>query len=150
VHFKIPDRKALATGLGLDLDRSLFLLTYHPGTSHSVLSRNYSRRSIISPGSVLVFTKANADSGGRVINERLEAYVAGHSGRAVLMASTGRELYLAALRDAAVVIGNSSSGLIEAPAVGIATVKLGIRQKGRPRAASVFDIERCDQIVRGH
>jgi UDP-N-acetylglucosamine 2-epimerase len=116
-----------------------------------VLSRNYSRRSITSPGSVLVFTKANADSGGRAINERLEAYVAGHSGRAVLMASTGQELYLAAMREAAVVIGNSSNGLIEAPAVGIVTVNLGIRQKGRLRAASVFDcIERCDQIVKGH
>ena len=52
---------------------------------------------------------------------------------------SGSEFYLAALKQAAVVIGNSSSGLIEAPAAGTPTVNLGIRQKGRPRAASVID-----------
>ena len=86
-----------------------------------------------------MFTKANADPGGRAINDRFAAYVAKHPGRSVLIASLGQRFYLAALKQAAVVIGNSSSGLIEAPAAGTPTVNLGIRQKGRPRAASVID-----------
>ena len=59
--------------------------------------------------------------------------------RAVLVASLGSDFYFAALKEAAVVIGNSSSGLIEAPAAGTPTVNIGIRQDGRPRSASVID-----------
>jgi UDP-N-acetylglucosamine 2-epimerase (non-hydrolysing)/GDP/UDP-N,N'-diacetylbacillosamine 2-epimerase (hydrolysing) len=99
------------------------------------------------PEAALLFTKANADSGGRAINQRIEVYVAAHGERAVLAASLGQALYLTALKEAAVVIGNSSSGIIEAPAAGTATVNLGIRQKGRLRAASIIDCdERSDAI----
>ncbi len=86
-----------------------------------------------------MFTKANADAGGRAINARLERYVADHPDRAVLVASLGHEYYLAALKQAAVVIGNTSSGLIEAPAAGAPTVNIGIRQDGRLRSQSVID-----------
>lgn len=143
LRLELPDRAGLARRLGIALDRALFLITYHPATlagDHPLaaleeLLAAFGRF----PNAALLFTKANADAGGRAINERLEAYVAGQAERAVLVASIGQEFYLAALREAAVVIGNSSSGIIEAPAAGTPTVNLGIRQKGRARAASVID-----------
>jgi UDP-hydrolysing UDP-N-acetyl-D-glucosamine 2-epimerase len=146
VRLQLPARAELARRLGLDLDRPMFLVTYHPATlddtdpSSAVgeLTAALDRF----PDAAIVFTKANADPGGRAINARFEAYVARHPARSVLIASLGQQFYLAALKEAAVAIGNSSSGLIEAPAAGTPTVNLGIRQKGRPRAASVID---CDE-----
>jgi len=143
VRRALPDRRAIAERIGLALDRPLFLVTYHPATLgesdpvtvldelHAALDRF--------PDAAIVFTKANADAGGRAINARLESYVAAHQDRAVLVASLGSELYLAALREAAVVIGNSSSGIIEAPAAGTPTVNIGIRQHGRPQSASIVN-----------
>lgn len=139
----LPDRTALAARLGLDIDRPLFLITYHPATLGDAdplkaLAELLGALDEFSDAA-LVFTAANADAGGRAINERIERYVAGRRGRAVFIASLGQEFYLAAMKAAAVVIGNSSGGLIEAPAAGTPTVNIGIRQKGRPRAASVID-----------
>lgn len=151
IRCKLPDRHTLAARVGLDLARPLFLVTYHPATLDEADPVASAEELLVAldrfPEAALLFTKANADSGGRAINQRLEAYVAGRVGRSVLAASLGQDLYLAALREAAVVIGNSSSGIIEAPAAGTPTVNLGIRQKGRLRAASIIDCdERCDSI----
>jgi UDP-N-acetylglucosamine 2-epimerase (non-hydrolysing)/GDP/UDP-N,N'-diacetylbacillosamine 2-epimerase (hydrolysing) len=142
-RLQLPTRTELGKRLGLDLARPMFLVTYHPATLDDVdpLSAVEELTAALDrfPDVALIFTKANADSGGHAINARLEAYVAKHPGRSVLIASLGQQFYLAALKEAAVAIGNSSSGIIEAPAAGTPTVNLGIRQDGRPRAASVID-----------
>ncbi|MBX9845850.1 MAG: UDP-N-acetylglucosamine 2-epimerase (hydrolyzing) [Xanthobacteraceae bacterium] len=139
----LPGRAELAKRVGLDLDKPLFLITYHPATldDDDPLPMVAELLAALDrfPEAALVFTKANADPGGRVINESLRAYAEKHAGRAVLIAALGLRFYLSALKQADVVIGNSSSGLIEAPAAGTPTVNLGIRQKGRPQAASVID-----------
>ena len=142
----LPDRAAVARHVGISLDRPLFLITYHPATLDDADPASGVEELLAAlahfPEAALVFTKANADSGGRAINRRLESFAMAHAGRAVLVSSLGQQLYLAALKQAAVVIGNSSSGIIEAPAAGTPTVNVGIRQKGRPRAASIVD---CDE-----
>lgn len=139
----LPDRGALAERVGLSLDRPLLLMTYHPATLVDRDPEQDLNELLIAldrfPEAALVFTKANADAGGRAINARLEAYVAANTDRAVLVASLGSDFYFTALKEAAVVIGNSSSGLIEAPAAGTPTVNIGARQDGRPRSASVID-----------
>lgn len=88
----------------------------------------------------LVFTKANADNGGRYINEAIEQFVRTHK-NASLVDSLGQIRYLSAAMYADIVIGNSSSGLIEAPYLGTPTVNCGDRQAGRQRPSSVFDAE---------
>ena len=143
VRRALPDRRAVAERVGLALDRSMFLVTYHPATLGesdpvTVLDELLAALDRF-PDAAIVFTKANADAGGRAINARLESYVAAHQDRAVLIASLGSDFYLAALREAAVVIGNSSSGIIEAPAAGTPTVNIGIRQHGRPQSASIVN-----------
>ncbi len=143
VKLKLPSRAELAERIGLSLERRVFLVTYHPATlgedDPSVATRALLAALDRFPDVAVIFTKANADPGGRVINAMLEAHVALQPRRAVLVSSLGPSYYLAALKEADVVIGNSSSGLIEAPAAGTPTVNIGVRQKGRPQAASVFD-----------
>ena len=87
----------------------------------------------------VLITKSNTDPFGRHINAKLEDYAARNPNRVCLVASLGQRNYLSALTYAMAAIGNSSSGIIEAPAVGTPTVNIGERQRGRLRAPSVID-----------
>ena len=89
----------------------------------------------------LIFTKANADNEGRQINTMIDTFVRANASRAVVFASLGQVRYLSTLKLVSGVIGNSSSGIIEAPSVGTGTVNIGSRQGGRIQASSVIDCE---------
>ena len=95
-------------------------------------------------------TKANSDTGGRAINQRLERYAEEHSDRCMLVASLGTLRYLSAMRECALMLGNSSSALLEAPIFGTPAVSIGQRQKGRHHYGNVIEVktERKD-IERG-
>ncbi|HEX9085890.1 MAG TPA: UDP-N-acetylglucosamine 2-epimerase, partial [Gemmatimonadaceae bacterium] len=95
-----------------------------------------------------VFTRPNADPGGRVLNGLIDSFVARHPGRATAVASLGQRRYVSMLALADVVIGNSSSGLIEAPAMGTPTINVGSRQSGRLRGDSVIDASETTKSVR--
>lgn len=84
-----------------------------------------------------LITKANADAGGAAVNQLFEEFAKG-SGHARITASLGMVRYLSAVRYSAFVLGNSSSGIIEAPALGVPTVNIGSRQKGRVMADTVI------------
>lgn len=139
----VPDKGALA-GLGLSLDRPYALATWHPPTAtgenpvdglHEILAALDAR-----PDLSVIFTYPNADNGGRAIIAALEAWVATQRSRAVAVPSLGFARYRAALAGAAVVLGNSSSGVIEAPSFGVPTLNIGNRQAGRLAAASVWHV----------
>src|SRR5437764_5918437 len=87
----------------------------------------------------LIFTGVNADPGYRVIDDALRAFVDARPDRAHLFASLGSQRYWAALRLADAGVGNSSSGILEAPAVGVPSINIGDRQLGRLRGASIID-----------
>lgn len=87
-----------------------------------------------------LFTKANADTNGRIINELLEDYANKHD-NVILVDSLGMRKYLSALKYAMFVIGNSSSGLIEAPSFHIPTINIGDRQKGRIAGDTIIQCE---------
>ena len=87
----------------------------------------------------LIFTMANADNGGEEINQSLTDYAAHNSERCLFVSSLGSVRYLSALKYCSFVMGNSSSGLIEAPSFGVPTINIGDRQKGRIKADSVID-----------
>ncbi|MBF0283104.1 MAG: UDP-N-acetylglucosamine 2-epimerase (hydrolyzing) [Magnetococcales bacterium] len=136
-------REAWRERFGFELGRVNFLVTYHPVT----LEADGPQRAVAAllaaldlfPEARVIFTKANADAEGRAINALLEAYAAQRPGRAALFDSLGPLGYLSALALVDAVVGNSSSGIIEAPFFRVPTVNLGDRQKGRLRAASVID-----------
>ena len=139
-------REALATSLGIHLAPRMLLVTYHPETlsSASATGQLHSLFGALdafcaSSGECsVVFTMPNADTGGREIMEHIRAY-AEHRPHVSAHTSLGQLRYLSAMRHAAVVVGNSSSGLYEAPSLHVPTVNIGDRQKGRLRAASVID-----------
>ncbi|WP_103624156.1 UDP-N-acetylglucosamine 2-epimerase [Campylobacter concisus] len=87
-----------------------------------------------------IFTKANSDTDGDVINKMIDEYVSKNSQKAVAFASLGQLRYLSAIKFVDIVLGNSSSGLTEAPSFKKATINIGDRQKGRARASSVIDV----------
>jgi UDP-N-acetylglucosamine 2-epimerase (non-hydrolysing)/GDP/UDP-N,N'-diacetylbacillosamine 2-epimerase (hydrolysing) len=142
-HTVLPNREELLKSVGLDTAKPFLLVTYHPATRSDANPIDAVRQLTAAldrfPDHQLLITKANADAGGRTINDALEQYVSSTPDRAVLIASLGTQRYLSAVTHAAALVGNSSSALIEAPAAGTPTVNIGPRQQGRLRAASVVD-----------
>jgi GDP/UDP-N,N'-diacetylbacillosamine 2-epimerase (hydrolysing) len=138
-----PDRAEFEAATGIILDRPSLMVTFHPATLDAVPSGRQMEELLAAlearPNLRLVFTMPNADPDNRGIRERIEAFVQRHPDRASAHDSLGRRLYLGALSLVDGVVGNSSSGLIEAPSFGIGTVNIGERQRGRIRPASVVD-----------
>ena len=137
------DRSELKATLGIPLRTPLFLVTYHPVTLHSESPVAAFEELLAAfdelPEATVIFTYPNADPGGRVLIDRINAWATQRSAHARAFVSLGQQRYLSLMREADVVIGNSSSAIIESPALKKATVNLGERQKGRLKAASVID-----------
>ena len=132
----------LEQSLGFKVDRLTLLVTYHPVT----LSADNVEKDIDAFLSVLderkdiriIFTMPNSDTGGHVIMEKINKFVQEHSDRACAFKSLGYKRYLSVMKYAGAVVGNSSSGIVEAPSFHIPTLDIGDRQKGRIAAGSVY------------
>ncbi len=146
-------REELARQLDMDLGSPLFLVTYHPVTLGEAAPEEGMKTLLNAlrefPQATIVLTHPNADPGGSAISKLLEDFARERSERTRAVVSLGQLRYLSLLRLSSVVIGNSSSGLIEAPVFKRATVNIGDRQKGRLKASSIVDAEENqDSIVR--
>lgn len=137
------DRENFQREIKLDLNKSTFLITYHPVTlSQDDPSKPFSQLLAALecfPESKIIFTKANADTSGRIINSLIDEYAEKNKDRVRAYSSMGQVLYLSALKHVCAVIGNSSSGLIEAPCIPVPSINIGDRQRGRLKAKSVID-----------
>ena len=131
----------LEKSLGVRLGSRFAVGTFHPVTLENCTAGKQTKEllSAIDKHSetVFLFTKANADTDGRVINSLMQDYSSKHS-NFYLVDSLGMCRYLSALKYAVYVIGNSSSGLIEAPSFHIPTIDIGDRQKGRIAGGTVI------------
>jgi len=148
------DLPTLERSLGLKLRSPLLLVTYHPVTldqqSPSIAMQELLAALDHFPDATVILTYPNADTGGRVLIEQIDQWVSQNQHRAKAFVSLGQQRYLSLMGEADVIIGNSSSGLTEAPALKKATVNIGERQKGRLKAKSVIDTpERSQDIVAG-
>ncbi|MFD4191816.1 UDP-N-acetylglucosamine 2-epimerase [Amycolatopsis thermoflava] len=137
----LPDRVELENDLGVPLGSPLVVATYHPVTARPGETIP-ALRAILEALSELrdarvVLTAPNLDVGGDLVLAVLREYVSNSDGRAVLWPSLGHRRYLGLVRCADLVIGNSSSGLSEAPALGTPSVDVGSRQEGRAHPPSV-------------
>lgn len=141
--FEPMTHDTLACELGLPLWSPTFLVTYHPVTCRAGDDADAVGNLLAAldcqAGARIVITGTNADAGRERIAAMLRAYAAQRPDRVSLHASLGQRRYLSVMRHAQAVVGNSSSGLIEAPALGVPTVNIGDRQKGRLKAVSVID-----------
>jgi UDP-hydrolysing UDP-N-acetyl-D-glucosamine 2-epimerase len=148
-----PMSKAeLEAALGFVLDSAFLLVTFHPVTLEYEKAEwqcGELLKAIEATGLQAIFTLPNADTAGRkiarLISEFAQAHPNGH-----LVDNLGTELYFNLMRQASALVGNSSSGIIEAPSFGLPVVNIGLRQAGRVRGANVIDVEDgCANIVAG-
>lgn len=140
---QLLSRDELEKELNITFNRFNYLVGFHPETlSHQSVEVQFNEllQAIDEQtDSFFIFTKANADTNGRIINQMMETYVNKHPEKSVLFASLGTLRYLSVMTQVTAVLGNSSSGIIEAPSIPTATINIGDRQKGRIQAGSIIN-----------
>ena len=138
-------RDEFEDAVGIQLKKHNLLVTYHPVTLEFSTAEEQFKNLLLSLDKLddtgLIFTKANADTHGRIINSMIDQFVTTYPEKAVAHTSLGQLRYLSAMQYVDGIVGNSSSGLLEAPSFKIGTINIGDRQKGRIRAENVIDCE---------
>lgn len=147
LRFDLMDREELADSLQLDVNKKWCLVTLHPETKLSLeanieMVNNLFEVMRWNDEVQFVISKANADFGGKQINDFWNEAVKLDESKFRLFTSLGQRRYLSFMRHAAGVIGNSSSGIVEAPFLGIPVVNIGDRQKGRHLCKNVIQCNR--------
>lgn len=141
----------LENDLGVNLSKPVALVTYHPATRDAESTESQVGallNALKSSGLTAVFSMANADAQGALINRKLKAACAQHPERFRWFPHLGHQRYLSLLKYAAVMVGNSSSGLTEAPSFRLPVVNIGDRQKGRTRAANIIEVPGDEAAIR--
>ncbi|EPH5994708.1 UDP-N-acetylglucosamine 2-epimerase [Campylobacter coli] len=146
-NLKLLSKDELQKALNFTFEKRNFLITFHPVTLEyqssqkqfqdllKVLDLEYKKENL-----GLIFTKSNADTNGRIINEMIDDFCSCHK-NCIAFVSMGALNYLSSMQFINAVVGNSSSALCEAPSFKIASINIGDRQKGRIKAKSVIDCE---------
>ena len=140
---KLMTREELETSLGFAINKKTALVTYHPVTRGDATSAEFEIDQVLGAveksGLRAVFTRSNADTHGQLINEKIQEFCAKNPVRFKFFDNLGQVRYLSALKYFGVMVGNSSSGIIEAASFTLPVVNIGDRQKGRERGANVLD-----------
>ena len=136
-------RKALERDIGFRFRGKNLVVTFHPATLDRIPSTKQfaivlDALDSLGPDFGLIFTKPNADPQGRALIVMLDTFVRDHPNSAAFV-SLGQRRYLSVMAQCDAVVGNSSSGLLEAPSLGIPTINIGSRQNGRLKAKTVYD-----------
>lgn len=141
-HIKPMSLEELNESLGFEITPGTLLVTYHPATldDADVALRCQALLDALDMHSEnkAIITYPNNDAQGRVIIDMIEDYAAKNVGRVLVIPSLGLHRYISALHYVSAVVGNSSSGIIEVPSMGIPTVNIGCRQQGRMASDSVI------------
>jgi GDP/UDP-N,N'-diacetylbacillosamine 2-epimerase (hydrolysing) len=139
------NKEEFEQSINFKLGKNNILITFHPVTLESQSAQAQFKAILDVLGSLedthFIFTHANSDKDGRVINQMIEQFVNKNQDRAVAFKSLGQLRYLSALRHVDIVLGNSSSGIIEVPYFNIPTINIGDRQKGRILSESVIQAQ---------
>ena len=142
---KLMNRAEFESSVGLKLDKKNLMITFHPVTLENATAKKQFENLLGALDELedtkFIFTKPNADTEGRVIIEMIDDYVSLNSSKAVAFLNLGQKRYLSAMQFVDGVVGNSSSGLTEAPSFKIGTINIGDRQRGRIKADSVIGCE---------
>ena len=139
---RVWSRQQLAASFGIPLDDPIVVVTHHPATLGADPAEEV--ESLVAAmervSATYVISLPNNDAGADVIRDKLSAFAAGRD-HAVAVPALGADRYPSLLRIATAMLGNSSSGIIEAPFFGLPVVNVGDRQRGRLRGANVIDVE---------
>lgn len=136
------EREALARELGVDWGKHNLLVTFHPPTLEKMAAHDQMKELLAALSELeethLIFTMTNADLEGRILFEQVERFVRKHQ-HAWAFKSLGQKKYFSCMKLMDGVVGNSSSGILEAPTLRVGAVNIGSRQQGRLKASSVID-----------
>ncbi|HJL78903.1 MAG TPA: UDP-N-acetylglucosamine 2-epimerase [Candidatus Marinimicrobia bacterium] len=143
---KLPllSQEDLESEIGFSLGQQCLLVTYHPVTLEQATAQMQFQNLLNAIDTIdglhVIFTKSNADTEGRIINRMIDEYVSTKKkSSAISFTSMGQLRYLNAMKHVDAVVGNSSSGIVEAPSFKTPTVNIGDRQKGRIQSRSVIN-----------
>lgn len=140
----LMSREGLAENLGLDINKKWALCTLHSETKQDIVYNIKMAENLISAmkkslsNFQIVITNANADLGGQEINKLMMKVADENPNQFVIVPSLGQKRYLSYMKQVELVLGNSSSGILESPYLGIPTVNIGERQKGRYRCENII------------
>ena len=144
-RLKLLTKEEFEKSIDFKLNKKNILVTFHPVTLEKSTAKEQFQELLNALDELketnIIFTKANSDTDGRIINQMIDEYVAKNSYKSVGFTSLGQLRYLSALQFVDAMVGNSSSGLAEAPSFKVGTINIGDRQKGRIKAQSVIDCE---------
>jgi len=150
-RLNLLSKKEFEESIQFKLGEKNLLVTFHPVTLENTTSEIQFKDLLASIEKLdkthIIFTKANADTDGRIINKMIDEYVANNIKSSVAFDSLGQLRYLSAMKFVDGVVGNSSSGILEAPSFKIGTVNIGDRQRGRIRASSVIDCSSTEESI---
>jgi GDP/UDP-N,N'-diacetylbacillosamine 2-epimerase (hydrolysing) len=141
---KLLSKKNLEKKLNIQFGKKNILVTYHPETTNGSENKKDFKELLKALKTLkqtkIIFTRANADKEGRLINSMIDKFVKKNKNISYVFSSMGYKNYLSTLKFIDVCLGNSSSGLLEVPTFKKITINIGDRQKDRIKAPSVFDV----------
>jgi GDP/UDP-N,N'-diacetylbacillosamine 2-epimerase (hydrolysing) len=144
-RLKLLSKKELENLINFKLNKRNLLITFHAVTLENNTSQEQFQELLDAINELedtnIIFTKTNSDLNGKVINKMIDEYINKNPKKSIGFISLGQLKYLSALKYVDAVVGNSSSGLLEAPSFKTGTINIGDRQKGRMKASSVVDCE---------
>ena len=142
-RLKLLNKEEFEKSINFKLNQKNILVTFHSVTLESDTTREQFQALLDAVDGLedahIIFTKANSDTDGRIINQMIDKYVAKNSRKSAVFTSLGQLRYLSALQFVDAAVGNSSSGLAEVPTFKIGTINIGDRQKGRMQADSIIN-----------
>mgnify|MGYP001290140146 CR=1 FL=1 len=138
---KLLSKDEFEKSIDFNLNKKNILVTFHPVTLEISTAKKQFQELLNAIDKLkdtnIIFTKANSDADGRIINQMIDEYVAENSHKAIEFASLGQLRYLSALQYIDATVGNSSSGLSETPSFKIGAINIGDRQKNRSRLKTI-------------
>jgi len=150
-RLKLLAKDAFEESIDFKLGKKNVLVTFHPTTLEDDTAASQFNELLTALDTLedthIIFTKANSDTDGRIINHMIDEYVVKNKNKSAAFTSLGQIRYISALQYMDAVVGNSSSGLLEAPSFQIGTINIGDRQKGRIKAASIIDCDSTKESI---
>lgn len=148
-NLKLLTKEELEKDLNIKFNKFNYQVTFHPETLGNISSQEQFQNLLnvidLQKDSFFIFTKANADTDGRIINEMIDKYVLDHPTKAKAYSSLGTLRFLSVVKNCTAIVGNSSSGILEAPSLKTATLNIGNRQDGRVQAQSIINVV-CSEL----
>ena len=142
-RLKLLGKKEFEKSINFKLNKKNILITFHPVTLENNTSKKQFQELLNAINELedtnIIFTKTNSDLNGKIVNQMIDQYTSEYPKKCIGFTSLGQLKYLSALQYVDAVVGNSSSGLLEAPSFKLGVINIGDRQKGRIRAKSVID-----------